>query len=605
MNARLAALSALALLQLAGCGGSSAPLSGGDPGSTPGAATLVTAPVTFTASDGAQLRAYVSGAGDFRPRPLIVEFSPYAPTSFSGQFSAPAAFGNSFGPAYNYVEVNARGTGQSSGAWGPVGPRDQQDVAEFLAWACTQPWSNGHIGLYGFSASAIIVYNSLHLPLACVDAAALMSGTNDLYRDLLYPGGILNLAPAIVVGASVGLPLLADFPPAFFEGRPIPDMLYTGLGQIGIYFNILAGHPTEDDFWRQRAMRPLPGPNHFPVLADGSFYDPEPRGAFESVRQLRAAGVPARLITYGAHDGFPANTLGPFPEFKRWLDHYLLGADNGAEREPAVTLLLGNGGHDAFSNGDNTTLTGDGWPLPGTHWQPLFLDPARSGSAVSANDGSLSGAAPQQAATQPYLDLASLPTATDPTTWTVAAAGAASLFDALPLLTQLNSQEPLALTYSSAPLRSAVNVAGPASLDLYVATALPADDLWAVLADVWPDGHATAVGVGRLRSAYPGVDRQRSVIDQNGEIVQPYGDYSDVQPALPLQTREYHIEFWPVGNRFPAGHRLRLYLVGVPLYTVPLPGVNLVSIGGATPSRLLLPVAPGGDLAAALQGQAP
>src|SRR5581483_5136986 len=113
---------------------------------------------------------------------------------------------------------------------------------------------------------------------------------------------------------------------------------------------------------------------------------------------------------------------------------------------------------DAFSNGDNTTLTGDGWPLPGTHWQPLFLDPARSGSAVSANDGSLSGAAPQQAATQPYLDLASLPTAT------VAAAGAASLFDALPLLTQLNSQEPLALTYSSAPLRSAVNVAGPASL---------------------------------------------------------------------------------------------------------------------------------------------
>jgi len=116
---------------------------------------------------------------------------------------------------------------------------------------------------------------------------------------------------------------------------------------------------------------------------------------------------------------------------------------------------------------------------------------------------------------------------------------------------------------------------------------------------------ATAVGVGRLRSAYPGVDRQRSVIDQNGEIVQPYGDYSDVQPALPLQTREYHIEFWPVGNRFPAGHRLRLYLVGVALYTVPLPGVNLVSIGGATPSRLLLPVAPGGDLAAALQGRAP
>jgi len=595
-------------LLLHGCGSSNAtdPESGGGGGgSSGGPAATVTQRMDFTASDGTTLRFFISSSGTLRPRPLIVEFSPYAPTSFSAQFAAPPAFGHDFGPAYNHIEVNARGTGQSSGAWGPVGPRDQQDVAEFLAWACKQPWSNGHIGLYGFSASAIIIYNSLHLPLACVDAATLMSGTNDLYRDLLYPGGILNLAPAIVVGASVGLPLLADFPPAFFEGRPIPDMLDTGLGQIGIYFNILAGHPTEDEFWQQRAMRPLSGssPNHFPVLADGSFYDPEPRGAFESVRQLRAAGVPARLITYGAHDGFPANTLGPFPEFQRWLDHYLLGTDNGVEREPAVTLLLGNGGHDAFKHGDSTTLTGDGWPLPGTRWQPLFLDPARSGSARSANDGSLGTAAPPQAATQPYLDLASLPTATDPTTWTIAAAGAASLFDALPLLTQLNSQEPLALTYSSAPLKSALDVAGPASLDLYVATALPADDLYAVLADVWPDGHATAVGVGRLRSFYPGVDRQRSVVDQNGELVQPYGDYSDVQPALPLQTREYHIEFWPVGNHFPSGHRLRLYLLGVPLYTVPLPGVNLVAIGGATPSRLLLPVAPGSDLAAAIKAR--
>lgn len=587
---------------LHGCGSSSAPDAAG--GNSGGKAAMVTQRMDFVASDGVSLRFFISGSGGLRPRPLVVEFSPYAPTAFSAQFSAPPAFGGDFGPAYNYVEVNARGTGQSSGTWGPVGPRDQQDVAEFLAWACRQPWSNGHIGLYGFSASAIIVYNSLHLPLSCVDAATLMSGTNDLYRDLLYPGGILNLAPAIVVGASVGIPLLADFPPGYFEGRPIPDMLNTGLGQLGIYLNILVAHPTEDDFWQQRAMRPLPGPNHFPVLADGSFYDPEPRGAFESVRQLRAAGVPARLITYGAHDGFPKNTLGPFPEFQRWLDHYLLGADNGAEREAAVTLLLGNGGHDAFKNGDYTTLSGDGWPLPGTRWQALFLDPARSGSALSTNDGSLSAKAPPRSATQPYLDLASLPTATDPTTWTIAAAGAASLFDALPLLTQLNSQEPLALTYTGAPLKSAVNIAGPASLDLYLATALPVDDLYAVLADVWPDGHATAVGVGRLRSAYVGVDRQRSLIDPNGEIVQPYGDYGTVQPAMPLQTREYHIEFWPVGNHYSAGHRLRLYLLGVPLYTVPVPGLNLVAIGGATPSRLLLPVVRGGDLRAAM-GTAP
>ena len=57
-----------------------------------------------------------------------------------------------FGPDYHHVFVHARGTGNSTGSWSAVGPRDQQDVAEFVAWACEQPWSNGRIGLYGFSA---------------------------------------------------------------------------------------------------------------------------------------------------------------------------------------------------------------------------------------------------------------------------------------------------------------------------------------------------------------------------------------------------------------------------------------------------------------------
>ena len=76
-----------------------------------------------------------------------------------------------------------------------LGPRTQQDVAEVLRWACSQSWSNGTLGLNGFSASAITIYNSLHLPLPCVKAAVLKSGTHELYRDLIYPGGVSNLVP--------------------------------------------------------------------------------------------------------------------------------------------------------------------------------------------------------------------------------------------------------------------------------------------------------------------------------------------------------------------------------------------------------------------------
>src|SRR5258706_3747970 len=214
---RPSTIAALFALTLAACGRDEARPPSSTSSAQPSGASVATATaaaversVTFEASDGVRLHAFVGGAGDLGPRPLIVEFSPYAPE----------CCGPDFGPDYNYVQVHARGTGLSGGTWSAVGPRDQQDVAEFLEWACHQPWSNGHIGLYGFSASAIAVYNSMHLPLACVDAASLMAGTADLYRDLLYPGGIPNTAPELVAGFGVGVPWWLSGPARFQEGQP-------------------------------------------------------------------------------------------------------------------------------------------------------------------------------------------------------------------------------------------------------------------------------------------------------------------------------------------------------------------------------------------------
>jgi uncharacterized protein len=158
-------------------------------GSGSAQAAIVTKQLDFTASDGVVLHAIAGGEGGLNARPTVIEFSPYAPTCCN-------AFA---GPAYNYVEVHARGTGQSEGTWSATGPRDQQDVAKFLAWACRQPWSDGRLALYGFSASAIVAYNAMHLELPCLKTAVLMAGTADLYRDLLYIGGIPNAFPATAV----------------------------------------------------------------------------------------------------------------------------------------------------------------------------------------------------------------------------------------------------------------------------------------------------------------------------------------------------------------------------------------------------------------------
>src|SRR3546814_14234376 len=104
----------------------------------------LTQALSFETNDGVTLHATIRGTGDLRARPLIIEFSPYGAGSDIPDF----------GPAYNHIFVNARGTGQSSGVWTAVGPNDQQDVADFVTWARQPPWSHGNICPYGFSACA-------------------------------------------------------------------------------------------------------------------------------------------------------------------------------------------------------------------------------------------------------------------------------------------------------------------------------------------------------------------------------------------------------------------------------------------------------------------
>jgi predicted acyl esterase len=119
--------------------------------------------IRFVASDGVSLQTTLTGWGQAQARPVIVEFSPYG--RGSGTFQP--------GPAYNFLLVQIRGTGDSDGQFDALGPRSQSDVFEVLRWACHEPWSNGDLGLNGHSASAITVYNSLHLGLPCVRTAVL------------------------------------------------------------------------------------------------------------------------------------------------------------------------------------------------------------------------------------------------------------------------------------------------------------------------------------------------------------------------------------------------------------------------------------------------
>ena len=540
--------------------------------------------LSFEASDGVSLHATVSGEAPLEPRPLIVEFSPYG----QGPGGPPV------GPVFNYVQVHARGTGRSAGSWNIMGPREQADIKEALRFFCEQPWSSGKIGIYGFSASAIAAYAAMRDSggLPCVEAAGLGAGTSSLYRDLIFIGGMPNLAPATVVSTAIASAFLVNLPGRFGEG---PQAVGDGTGAIGGVIEALNAfllHTTEDEFWQQRVFPGPGGPPDIPLLAVTGFYDVESRGPFETFQAAR--GEDSRLLVIGAHDGEAGDSGGLFPELQRFYEHYLLGADNGVDEDPRVRLYVGHGSWQALRAGEWTKVEAANWPVPGTRWRALHLDPTESGSASSANDGSLVLERPAEAARQSGLTVPSNPLATDPYT-------AATIQN----VQQMNLTDAQALTYTSAPLAEPLMAVGPASLEVRLASTSPETDIVAVISDVAPGGAAHPVAAGRLRSAFTGLDVSRSLRDpRSGEIVQPFNDFSVKRPVAPGTPHTYEVEFWPIGNRFEPGHRIRLTLAGTPASFQPsVPAINSIVVGGPDGAALQMPTLPGSDLCAALGGE--
>jgi putative CocE/NonD family hydrolase len=325
-------------------------------------------------------------------------------------------------------------------------------------------------------------------------------------------------------------------------------------------------------------------------MTDG-FFDVESRGAFQAFQALKDDG--AHLLVVGAHDGVPAGSGGSDRQRVAWYDRYLRDVDNGIDREPVVQLLLAHGDREDMLAGDFVATEASDWPVPSTTWIPLHLDPTVSGTATSINDGTLTPG-PATAATQSYPAIPSLPSATDP--YNTAIVG----INSAPLLTDMTLAEPQGLSYTTAPFAAPVESAGPASVELVLSSTAPESDLYAVLSDVWPDGSAHPMAAGRLKSGYPGVDVSRSLVDPAGNIVQPYGIYDVVDPAEVGEERRYHVELWPIGNRFETGHRLRLHVIGVSGASQPgLPALHTVRLGDGA-SRLLFPVLPGSDVLTAL-----
>jgi putative CocE/NonD family hydrolase len=140
------------------------------------------------------------------------------------------------------------------------------------------------------------------------------------------------------------------------------------------------------------------------------------------------------------------------------------------------------------------------------------------------------------------------------------------------------------LVYSTPPLTEDVEVTGPLSAVLYVATSSPSVDFTAKLVDVHADGVAFNVSDGIIRRSYR----------------------SEATPAHAEPT-EITITLWPTSMVFRRGHRIRLEVAGSnfprfdrnpntgePSATArtTASATEAVHHGRQAPSRIMLPLIP-------------
>jgi uncharacterized protein len=89
--------------------------------------------------------------------------------------------------------VNMPGSGCSGGVndianvneWGRAG-------AQVVDWAAAQPWSTGHVGMFGSSMTGITQLGVASFRPKGLDAVTPFHVATDIYRDVAYPGGVYN-----------------------------------------------------------------------------------------------------------------------------------------------------------------------------------------------------------------------------------------------------------------------------------------------------------------------------------------------------------------------------------------------------------------------------
>jgi putative CocE/NonD family hydrolase len=514
---------------------------------------------------------------------------------------------------YAVAIQDTRGRYASEGEFNPVAD-EAADGADAVAWAASQPWSSGQVGMFGESYQGLTQWLAAEEQPQALRAIVPMHAPFAHSTMYVYSGGAFQPATflwwALTQGAAgevqrrvaqgrasqAQLDALVQAEQnigTVFERLPLADQpLLEGVAPY--YFEWLA-EPEAQAARQAEAQQALYPRITAPALIIGGWYDyflTATLAHYQGMKQHGGSPLarrPRLIVGPWTHVDFPGmfaeRDYGPQASTRaidlagihmRWFDRWVKGIDNGVEQEKPVRI---------FVMGVDQWREEDDWPPPGAEQRRFYLHSGGRAN-TAAGDGLLS--------TEPPADELADVYCYDPRNPAPTVGGAIMLMVAPeevnsgPLDQRRVEQREDVLCYTTPPLERPVEVIGPVELVLHVSSSARDTDFTAKLVDVYPDGRAEILADGILRARY----RE-----------------SLTAPALlePGRVYELRIGVGATANVFRAGHRIRLEVSSsnFPRFDRNtntggaiaregakdmLPAINRVYHDQARPSHLVLPV---------------
>lgn len=514
--------------------------------------------------------------------PVALEYNDYTSGADNTAHVAGTDAGDLLAAGFAVLGVNQPGSGCSGGVnnmadvngWGRAG-------AQVVEWAARQPWSTGHVGMFGSSWTGMTQLGVASFRPRGLDAVTPFHVAADLYRDVSYPGGVYNSAFMNLYAAGLVRIDRQAASGGISRGNRqcIKDFYrHVRLNQkYSIARNMLV-HPFDDRYWQTSPGSRI-GRIDVPVLGCQSWQD----GLVSSRATELYYDAFRRTTSWfigmnGPHGSCEAGR--PLAMMVSFLRHYVAGARNGWPGTPHITIL-----HEVSEGA--TTPPRSAWVSTYRNWSDV-MKPVRlyfhgNGSlatspatSATAGQSSSSGPAPAQSGS-----------------WTA------------PL------RPGTSVSYTTPPLAHDADFFGPGSVNLWLSSTAPDTDIEVIISEVRRDGQEQYVQAGWLDVAQRQLAPAGNGPGQSSAL-RPYQTHTQAgYQLLTPRTRVYaRVELFPFEHVFRQGSSIRITIdsatgtvqsTGVwGLSGLPAQFTNTVYAGPSQPSDVVLGLIPGATARAPL-----